>query len=70
VREVLADVVSEIGHGSYFRTFAETYVPYVVKGELVAAEQAEAWLAAQRQAIADGVFFASCNYYTLLVRRA
>jgi ubiquinone/menaquinone biosynthesis C-methylase UbiE len=70
VAEVLADVVSEIGHGSYFRTFAETYVPFVIKGALIAPEEAEAWLTAQQQAIADGAFFASCNYYTFLVRRA
>lgn len=64
------DVVAEIGNGSYFRSFAETYVPYVTAAGMVPAEEAEAWLVAQRQSMENGTFFASCNYYTYLVRPA
>lgn len=63
------DAVVEIGTGSYFRSFAETYVPYVAKAGLVSAPAAEAWLATQREAIQNGTFFASCNYYTFLAHR-
>lgn len=63
------DAVVEIGGGSYFRTFAETYIPYVIKAGMFPAALAESWLAAQLQSINDGTFFASCNYYTYLVSR-
>lgn len=62
------DAVAEIGRGSYFRTFAETYVPAVIEAGLLPAETMEGWLAAQHRAIEQGTFFASCNYYTYLAR--
>jgi len=64
------DVVSEIGKGSYFKSFAETYAPYVTRAGMLPAETVEAWLGAQRQAMENGTFFASCNYYTYFLRRA
>jgi len=63
------DVVVEIGKGSYFKSFAETYAPYVTKAGLLPTEAIEAWLSAQRQAMGDGTFFASCNYYTYMACR-
>jgi len=63
------DAVVEIGTGSYFKSFAETYAPYVTRAGLLSAETVETWLAAQRQAMENGTFFASCNYYTYLARR-
>jgi SAM-dependent methyltransferase len=63
------DVVVEIGSGSYFKSFAETYVPYVIRAGLLSTEGVEAWLDEQRQAMDSGTFFASCNYYTYLARR-
>jgi SAM-dependent methyltransferase len=63
------DVVVEIGDGSYFRSFAETYAPYVTSAGLMPAETVETWLTAQRQSMENGTFFASCNYYTYLARR-
>ena len=64
------DVVVEIGDGSYFKSFAETYAPYVVSSGLVPKDAVSDWLATQRQAMRRGTFFASCNYYTYLARRA
>lgn len=64
------DAVAEIGSGSYFKSFVETYAPYITKAGLAPPEAVEAWLAAQRQSMAGGTFFASCNYYTYLARRA
>ena len=69
MRMAWGDAVAEIGTGSYFRSFAETYVPFVVKAGLFSADSAEAWLRAQHQSMEDGTFFASCNYYTYLTNR-
>jgi ubiquinone/menaquinone biosynthesis C-methylase UbiE len=63
------EAVTEIGSASFFRSFAETYAPLVKDADMLPAETVEAWLAAQRQAMEDGTFFASCNYYTFLARR-
>lgn len=63
------DAVTEIGSGSFFRTFAETYAPLVKEAGLLPDATVDAWLDAQRQALEDGTFFASCNYYTFLARR-
>lgn len=63
------DAVVEIGNGSYFRSFAETYAPYVTNAGLMSAEEVEMWLSTQREALLNGTFFASCNYYTYLLRR-
>ena len=64
------DVVVETGSGSYFKSFAETYAPYVVSSGLVPKDAVADWLTTQRQAMRRGTFFASCNYYTYLARRA
>jgi len=66
--ETLPEVVAELGGGSYFKSFAETYAPLVASGGLLPAEKVDDWLATQLQAIEDGTFFASCNYYTYLSR--
>jgi len=63
------DAVIEIGHASYFKSFAETYVPYVRKAGLVPGDALEAWHDAQRRAMENGTFFAACNYYTYMARR-
>lgn len=64
-----ADVVSEIGCGSYFKSFAETYVPFVIKANLLQRAEVEQWELEQKKAMEEGKFFASCNYYTYMVRR-
>lgn len=64
------DAVVEIGTGSYFKSFAETYVPYVKRGEMLPEAAVDQWLDDQRRAMEDGTFFAACNYYTYLARRA
>lgn len=63
------DAVVEIGKGSYFKSFAETYVPFVTRGGLLPMQAVESWLDEQRQAMENGTFFAACNYYTYLARR-
>lgn len=63
------DAVVEIGSGSYFRSFVETYAPYIKQAGLAPAELVDTWLAAQLQSMDNGTFFASCTYYTYLARR-
>lgn len=67
--DAVADVVAEIGTGSYFVTFAETYAPLVSRAGLLPPETVDRWLADQRRALEQGTFFAACNYYTYLARR-
>ncbi len=67
--DTLADVVAEIGTGSYFVTFAETYAPLVSRAGLLPAKKVEAWHAEQRRALEQGTFFAACNYYAYLAKR-
>lgn len=63
------EAVVEIGQASYFKSFAETYVPYVKKSGMLPEQSIEAWHREQRQAMENGTFFAACNYYTYLARR-
>ncbi len=69
LRHAWGDAVVEIGSASYFKSFAETYAPYMAKAGLSSAAAVDTWLAAQRQAMTDGTFFAACNYYTYLASR-
>jgi SAM-dependent methyltransferase len=64
------DAVVEIGRASYFKSFAETYAPYVKRAGLLPAQAVDVWLDEQRQAMQTGRFFAACNYYTYLMHRA
>lgn len=63
------DAVVEIGSASFFKSFAETYVPYVKKAGSLPAQAIEAWHKEQQQSMKSGTFFAACNYYTYLARR-
>ncbi len=67
--ETLANVVAEIGTASYFKSFAETFAPQVVSSGLLPKKKVDEWLVMQNHAMKEGTFFASCNYYTYLLRR-
>jgi ubiquinone/menaquinone biosynthesis C-methylase UbiE len=67
--ESMADVVSEIGQASYFKSFAETYAPLVAKAGLMTDSEVDGWFDMINQAMDDGTFFASCNYYTYIAKR-
>lgn len=62
------DAVAEIGHGSYYKSFAETYVPYVKRANVLPEEAIDIWFDAQMRATASGTFFAACNYYTYIAQ--
>jgi len=63
------DAVVEIGQASYFKSFAETYVPYVKQAGLLPERAMEVWHNEQSQAMENGTFFAACNYYTYMAHR-
>ena len=64
-----AYVYAEIGTGTFFAGFAETYAPLVHRAGLLTARQVEDWLMEQRRAIEQHTFFAACNFYSYLTRR-
>jgi hypothetical protein len=63
------NAVVEIGEGAYFKSFAETYLPYVMEEGLFTSSAADIWLEEQHKAMHDGTFFAACNYYTFILKR-
>ena len=67
--EILSDLVSEIGQGSYFRSMADTYAPLMAESGLVPKADIDRWIKAQHRAIEEHRFFASCNYYSFMARR-
>lgn len=69
LKSAWGDAVVEIGEGSYFKTFAETYVPYVKNSGMFSEQAVNIWLDEQYKAMENGTFFAACNYYTYLVRK-
>ena len=64
-----ASIYAEIGTGSFFAGFAETYAPLVQRAGLLTARQVEDWLLEQRRAVEQHTFFAACNFYAYLSRR-
>ncbi|MCL6556521.1 MAG: methyltransferase domain-containing protein [Burkholderiales bacterium] len=70
VLDAWGDAVTEIGYASYFRSFAETFVPYVEQSGMLPTSAVACWYAYQSQAWEKGTFFASCNYYTFLITRS
>ena len=64
-----ADIYAEIGKGTFFVGFAETYAPLVQRAGLMTARQVEDWLLEQRRAVEQHTFFAACNFYAYLTRR-
>ncbi len=67
--EILSDLVSEIGQGSYFRSMADTYAPLMAESGLVPKADIDRWINAQHRAIEEHRFFASCNYYSFIASR-
>ena len=69
VSNAWGDAIVEIGKGSYFKSFAEAYAPYVIGSGLIPQQAVEEWLSSQLKSMENGTFFASCNYYTYLAKR-
>lgn len=60
----IGDVVLETGTGEYFPGLARNYCPIVVDAGLAEQAEVDAWLSAIDRALAENVFFGSCNYVT------
>ena len=69
IEDTIAEIVSEIGEASYFKSFADTYAPMVASGDMMGAGEVERWVNGQAELITSRRFFASCNYYTYRSRR-
>jgi ubiquinone/menaquinone biosynthesis C-methylase UbiE len=65
-----SQILAEVSAGSFWASAAEAYGPLVAQAGLLPEDQVDAWLVWQRQAISEGVFFASCNYYTYICSTA
>ena len=68
ILEATAHVYSEITEGSFFPGFFKTYAPMVKNYGLLSNDEVEQWVDGQQDALNNGTFFASCNYYTYIVR--
>jgi ubiquinone/menaquinone biosynthesis C-methylase UbiE len=68
--DLLAWVYADVGAGRFYGGAIEAYAPLVVRTGLLAADRVDEWLAHQREAMAEGIFFGACNYYAYVVRRA
>jgi len=61
--------VSEIGgEFSYWKTFAEAYMPRVIGSGLMPEADVKDWWAEQLQLAEKRQFFAACTYYTLVAK--
>jgi 2-polyprenyl-3-methyl-5-hydroxy-6-metoxy-1,4-benzoquinol methylase len=62
-------VLVEPGKAEYFGSLAETFAPLAARAELVAPDAVQRWLAAIREASANGTFYGTCNFCTYLLQR-
>lgn len=62
-------VLTEIGKADFFLASLDSYPLLLPKAGVATAEEAEAFVADQRQAHEDGTFFAGYNFYAMIARR-
>ena len=68
--DVDAHVYADVGQSAFFLSAAESYPRLLVaRSELMPVDIVDAWLTDLRQASADGMFFAACNYYAYIATR-
>jgi ubiquinone/menaquinone biosynthesis C-methylase UbiE len=67
--DTMGYVLAEVGTSSFWANLFEAYTPLVTQANLLPEDQVNTWLAWQRQAVTDGIFFGSCNYYTYIAQR-
>jgi SAM-dependent methyltransferase len=65
----LAWVISEIGRGDFWVGALDSFLVLVPEAGVLAPDEIQAFVDAQRRASAEGTFFASGNYYAYLARR-
>jgi SAM-dependent methyltransferase len=70
IAEATAHSYAEIGAGGYVASRPQMYGPLIKRHGVLPAEVVDQWMAEQRQALEQGIFFGACNYYTYIARRA
>jgi SAM-dependent methyltransferase len=65
-----AHVLSEVSTADYWASAIDTYARLMPKAGMVSQDDADAWAEDLRNDSAEGVFFASCTYYSYVARRA
>lgn len=66
---LLPHVLAEVGEASFFDSMVGSYIPMAVKAGAITGDRAEKWLAEQREASNNGVFFGSCNFYSYIAMK-
>ena len=61
-------ILAEVGQGLFFTSFAESYAPMAAKAAVVTQQKSDQWLNAYHCADSNNRMFASCNFFTYLVR--
>jgi SAM-dependent methyltransferase len=67
--EATPHVYAEIGSGSFFANFAESYATVLGSSGLLTEGEVERWRTELAQSVVEGTFFGASNYYTYLARR-
>jgi ubiquinone/menaquinone biosynthesis C-methylase UbiE len=62
-------VLCEIGQAAFWASAVEAYRRLIPQTGRMTEGQADAWAAALRKDSSEGVFFASCNYYSYVAKR-
>jgi len=68
--EATPHIYAEIGSGSFFANFSESYGTILKGSGLLPEDDVERWRTELAQAVVAGTFFGASNYYTYLARRA
>jgi ubiquinone/menaquinone biosynthesis C-methylase UbiE len=67
--EAAAFAYTEIGSGSFFPNWADSFAPLLSRSGSVSPEEVERWRADLQRFTADNIFFGGSNYYTYLAQR-
>jgi SAM-dependent methyltransferase len=67
--EASGHVYAEIGAGSYVASRPQVYGRLLKQRGALPAEMVDRWMAEQQQALAQGTFFGTCNYYVYIAHR-
>jgi SAM-dependent methyltransferase len=65
-----AHVLADVGTAGFWSSAIDTYATLMPQAGMVTEADADAWAEALRDDSTNGVFFASCNYYAYVARRA
>jgi hypothetical protein len=67
--EVTPHIYAEIGSGSFFVNFSESFAAVLGSSGLLPEDEVGRWRTELAQSVVEGTFFGASNYYTYLARR-